>query len=89
MNADDIRKFDILLSDVVLPNGISGPIIAQHARKQAPKIKVLLMTGYADRSTMLDEDEKALFPVIGKPFQVNEFSRALSNTLQQSEQATD
>ena len=89
MNADDIRKFDILLSDVVLPNGISGPIIAQHARKQAPKIKVLLMTGYADRSPLLDEDEKALFPVIGKPFQVNEFSRALSNTLQQSEQATD
>jgi len=85
MEGDEIRKFDILLSDVVLPNGISGPIIAQYAREQAPKIKVLLMTGYADRSTLLDEDEKPLFPVIDKPFRANELSRVLNDTLHQSE----
>ncbi len=85
MKADDIRKFDMLLSDVVLPNGISGPIIAQHAKEQAPKIKVILMTGYADRSELLDENENALFQVIGKPFQVDEFSRILSDTLHHGE----
>jgi CheY-like chemotaxis protein len=39
--------FDLLLTDVILPGGLSGPEIAAKATESRPDIKVLFMTGYA------------------------------------------
>lgn len=39
---------DLLLTDIVLP-GPSGPEIAAELRARAPELKVVFMTGYADR----------------------------------------
>ncbi|MBT3990707.1 MAG: PAS domain S-box protein [Rhodospirillaceae bacterium] len=81
MASEDIQSFDMLLSDVVLPNGISGPMVAKHTREIAPEINVLLMTGYADQSALLDEDDKIQFPIINKPFRADELSRTLIEIL--------
>ncbi|WAJ29474.1 GAF domain-containing protein [Antarcticirhabdus aurantiaca] len=40
-------KVDLLFSDVVLPGGMSGAVVAEEARKRQPKLKVLFTTGYA------------------------------------------
>jgi CheY-like chemotaxis protein len=59
---------DLMLSDVVLPGGMSGPGLAERARAINPGIKVLLMSGYAQpspaRQTPLSEDAELL----DKPF---------------------
>ena len=37
---------DLLLTDVVLPRGLSGPQVARSARHARPNLKVLFMSGY-------------------------------------------
>jgi PAS domain S-box-containing protein len=38
---------DLLLSDVILPGGISGPRLAVMMRERLPELRVLLVSGYA------------------------------------------
>lgn len=39
-------KIDVLFSDVVMPNGISGLALGRAVRKLLPNIKVILTSGY-------------------------------------------
>jgi PAS domain S-box-containing protein len=59
---------DLLLSDVVLPKGMSGPALAKAARSRDPALKVLFMSGYTRDALLreggLDEDVH----IIMKPF---------------------
>jgi PAS domain S-box-containing protein len=57
----------VLLSDVVMP-GINGPELARRVKTLFPGVKVLFMSGYADRTIFQSGilDEKAFF--IQKPF---------------------
>ncbi len=60
-------RIDLLLSDVVLPGGVSGPDLAEQVRHCYPGIKVLLMSGYPDaphrRGPLVENTE-----LLGKPF---------------------
>ncbi len=60
-------RIDLLLSDVVLPGGVSGPDLAEQVTDRYPGIKVLLMSGYPDarhrRSPLVENTE-----LLGKPF---------------------
>ena len=42
----EIRGFDLLLADIVMP-GIDGIELAQRASEQLPSMKVLFITGFA------------------------------------------
>ncbi len=60
-------RIDLLLSDVVLPGGMSGPDLAERVTDRYPGIKVLFMSGYPDarhRRSLLFENTELL----GKPF---------------------
>jgi PAS domain S-box-containing protein len=39
--------FDLLVTDLVMPNGISGRDLAQRLRLKAPKLKILFTSGYS------------------------------------------
>ena len=41
------EKVDLLFTDVVLPGGMTGAMVAERARKLQPGLKVLFTTGYA------------------------------------------
>jgi two-component system cell cycle sensor histidine kinase/response regulator CckA len=43
------RRFDVLLTDVVLPN-ITGPQLAGEIRRRSPQTRVLFMSGYVGDS---------------------------------------
>lgn len=61
------RKIDLLLTDVGLP-GMNGRQIAEIARQHRPQLRVLFMTGYAEKAA---SREKFLAPgmeIITKPF---------------------
>ena len=45
---DGSGKVDLLLTDIVLPNGHSGPDLAKKARGEHANLKILYMTGYAE-----------------------------------------
>lgn len=61
-------RIDLLLSDVVLPGGVSGPAFAEQAKRRHPSIKVLYISGYAENAvhhqSALDKSDELL----NKPF---------------------
>ena len=70
-------EFDLLLTDVVLPGGMSGQALAEEAATRHPEIKVLYMSGYAQvamkHSGQIDNDA----PLLQKPFRMPELARKL------------
>ena len=73
-------KVDLLLTDIVLPGGFSGPDLAEAARGNRPGLKVLFMSGYAERVTR----NHPLPPgarMLSKPFQRSELARVLREEL--------
>jgi signal transduction histidine kinase len=72
---------DLLLSDVVLPGGLSGRELAREVAERQPPVKVLLMSGYAQ--TVL-ETEGPLGPgevLLYKPFRKVELARGIRAVL--------
>ena len=73
-------KIDLLLSDVVLPGGMSGPELAAIARGQSG-VKVLFMSGYT-RDTMAYQSQlgdDAL--LLQKPFRKSELAEMVRAVL--------
>jgi signal transduction histidine kinase/CheY-like chemotaxis protein/HAMP domain-containing protein len=77
------EEFELLLSDIAMPNGVSGVELAREARRRNKDIKVLLMSGYAgnvlERYRAVDE-----FPIIDKPFRLADLARRLQSTLHET-----
>ena len=59
------EAFDVLLSDIVMPDGPSGLELAERARQLRPDLPLLLMTGYSEA---LANGAAHGFPVLAKPF---------------------
>jgi signal transduction histidine kinase len=74
------EDFDLLLSDIMMPNGINGIELAREARRLNKGIKVLLASGYAGEVL---ERHKAVgeFPLIDKPFYMSELAARLRSIL--------
>jgi signal transduction histidine kinase/CheY-like chemotaxis protein len=74
------EQFDLLLSDIVMPNGINGIEVAREARQLNRGIKILLASGYAgdvlDRHRAVGE-----FPIIDKPYRMSELAARLRSIL--------
>jgi DNA-binding response OmpR family regulator len=64
----DAERFDLLISDVLIPGGGQGTDLAEMAR--ASSIKYLLVTGHPAQMQALDEQQQ---PYIAKPFRAAEF----------------
>ena len=61
------EEFDLLLSDIVLPPPMSGADLAIAARGFAPRLKILLTSGYSDdKLSLLGEAECNAF--LAKPY---------------------
>lgn len=78
--------FDLLLTDVLLPGGRSGPDFAATARRHHPALKVLLMSGYPAESLAghaggLIRDT----PLLRKPFEKSILAKAVRNALDDGE----
>jgi len=77
------QEFELLFSDVVMPNGMSGVELARETRRLNRSIKILLTSGYAgdvlERHRSVDE-----FPIIDKPFQLADLARRLRSILDEA-----
>jgi nitrogen-specific signal transduction histidine kinase len=73
-------EFEMLFSDIVMPNGMNGVELAREAKRRNKNIKVLLTSGYAggvpERYRAVDE-----FPIIDKPFCLPELARRVRSIL--------
>jgi nitrogen-specific signal transduction histidine kinase/CheY-like chemotaxis protein len=62
------QRVDLLVSDVGLPGGMNGRQLADAARVQRPRLKVLFITGYAENAVFGKGGPEPDMQVITKPF---------------------
>src|SRR5882672_7728685 len=80
---DSGKSFDLLFSDVLMPQGMSGVKLAREVKRRDDGIKVLLTSGNAGdvlaRHGAVDE-----FPIISKPFRRADLARRLRLVLHEA-----
>jgi PAS domain S-box-containing protein len=72
------QVFDLIITDVIMPGGMSGLALAREVRRRWPALPVLLVTGYT-RDGHLAQRE---FPVLHKPFTALELALAMRSLFQ-------
>jgi signal transduction histidine kinase/ActR/RegA family two-component response regulator len=80
----DARNFDLVLTDIVMPGGLSGVEVLGYVRDRHPHLPVVLMTGYSNELQKVSSDEIVLL----KPFSPAELADALRKALARREGAT-
>lgn len=77
-------RIDLLISDVILRGGISGPDVAGEARRRDPGAKILFMSGYAEvieaNRDLLDNGSDLL----NKPFRKRDLARKVRALLDET-----
>ncbi|MGE5145254.1 MAG: ATP-binding protein, partial [Candidatus Eiseniibacteriota bacterium] len=75
---------DLLLTDIVLPGGMTGVGLIKAVRERYPTLRVLCMSGFAQRA-FASEDLTALdATLLNKPFRLADLARAVRATLDKS-----
>jgi PAS domain S-box-containing protein len=70
----DRDGIDLVFSDIVMPGKMDGLGLARAIKQKRPRLPILLATGYSDAV----RNARADFPILRKPYQLHELSRALS-----------
>jgi len=72
---------DLLFSDIIMPGGMNGVLLAREIRKLIPNLPVLLTTGYAG-SPDRDLDKGVEFEVINKPYKMADLAKKVRFVLE-------
>jgi PAS domain S-box-containing protein len=64
---------DLVFSDIVMPGKMDGLSLARAIKQKRPALPILLATGYSEAA----QNARADFPILRKPYQLHELSRAL------------
>jgi CheY-like chemotaxis protein len=76
-----VLRFDLLLSDVMMPGGLSGVDLAMRIRQIDPATRLLLISGYVDEK-LTAAAAAAGIRVIPKPFRQKDLDDAVREVLE-------
>jgi signal transduction histidine kinase/CheY-like chemotaxis protein len=72
------RAIDAVLSDIMMPGGVSGVQLAREIRRRYPKLPIVLTTGYVEAAADVKDGEFAVLP---KPYTLEGVAEALGAQL--------
>jgi DNA-binding NtrC family response regulator len=75
------EKIDLLLTDMVLPPGISGMELAKRLRDRQPRLKVIFTTGKLDHQLDDETLERMNARFLQKPYQHTDLVQIVDDTL--------
>jgi PAS domain S-box-containing protein len=70
--------FDLLLTDMVMPNGVSGRELADHARALIPGVRVLLTSGHSEDAILRGAGQHGGDAFLAKPYLREELQRKIA-----------
>jgi signal transduction histidine kinase len=73
-------SIDLLFSDVVMPHGMTGDVLAREAQRRRPGLKILLTSGYPP-SELRERQSPGEFRVLQKPYRIEELLRVIGERL--------
>jgi PAS domain S-box-containing protein len=79
------ESFDLVLSDIVMAGEMDGVGLARTLKERRPDLPVLLATGYSASAATIGQE----FPILRKPYQMNELAQALFRLLAAKRPASD
>lgn len=79
---DTSQHYDLLFTDLIMPGGMNGVMLAREATRRYPHLKVLLTTGYAENSLERTDLGGTKYEVISKPYLPSELARKLNRVLE-------
>ncbi|WP_374472638.1 PAS domain S-box protein [Phenylobacterium sp.] len=68
---------DLVFSDIVMAGEMDGLALARQLRSEQPDLPILLATGYSQAAEAMGDE----FPILTKPYQLPELSRAVAAVL--------
>jgi two-component system NtrC family sensor kinase len=79
------ERFDLMLSDIVMPGGMNGLDLARRVRQHFPWLPILLSTGFARPAA---EVHQAGFEIIAKPYNAASLLDAINRVRAAAQDAT-
>jgi len=76
---DDGREVDVLLTDVVMRGGLSGPELAERAAALHPALRVLFTSGFTGEAVLPDDLTASGAKLLRKPYGRAELARHLGS----------
>jgi len=76
---------DLLFSDVVMPGGINGFELAEQAKANYPKLKILLTSGYSEKVITRNGQARFETNLLNKPYTQNELAQRVRSLLDEPE----
>ncbi len=73
----EVRAFDVLLTDIMMPGSMDGIGLAEKASDLYPAMKILLMSGYSKETATNRADVP--WPLLVKPFGKENFYQAIAS----------
>jgi len=73
-------KIDLLLTDVVMPNGMSGWKLAEHLLRDNPNLKVIYTSGYSEE-LVNKEANLVTYRFLAKPYHLHELGGSVEECL--------
>ena len=77
----ETRGFDLVLTDLSLPDGVSGLDLVRHVGKHQPGTPVILITAYGSEHIAKDAAEAGVFDYVPKPFNNDEIRAVVQRAL--------
>jgi len=74
--------FDLLFTDLIMPGGMNGVLLAREAKRRLPRMKVLLTTGYAEAGLERTDAGGSEYEVLNKPFNRQQLLRKVRLVLE-------
>ena len=78
------KQIDLLFTDMVMPNGVSGQDLIRLARQLRPDMKALLTSGYSAQFIKAQEDASRDVRLLNKPYRREMLATAVRGALKRS-----
>ena len=78
--------FDLLLTDMIMPGGLSGLDVAHRLRTEKPELKVIVMSGYSLELKQLGNIDTKEIAYLAKPFTPAALAQSIRLALTQPRQ---